>query len=46
MLLDWLGTMPDHRSQIFKWGHLQALLEQGYRLPGYTEDEVRLALAR
>jgi hypothetical protein len=46
MLLDWLGTMSDHRSRIFKWGHLQDLLEQGYRLPGYTEDEVRVALAR
>jgi hypothetical protein len=46
MMLDWLGTMPDHRSGLFKWGHLQDLLEQGHRLPGYSDDEVRLALAR
>ena len=46
MMLDWLGTMIDHRSQLFKWGHLQALLEQGFRLEGYSDDEIRLALAR
>lgn len=46
MMLDWLGTLEDHRSQMYKWGHLQALLERGYRLPNYDEDEVRLALAR
>lgn len=46
MMLDWLGTMPDHRSRLFKWGHLQALLEQGFRLEGYGAEEVRLALAR
>jgi hypothetical protein len=46
LMLDWLGTMTDHRSRLFKWGHLQGLLERGYRLPGYDEDEVRLALAR
>jgi hypothetical protein len=46
MMLDWLGNMPDHRSQLFKWGHLQALLEQGYLLEGYTSEEIHLALAR
>jgi hypothetical protein len=46
MMLEWLGTMPDHRSQIFKWGRLQELLEQGYRLPSFTDEEVSLALAR
>ena len=46
MMLDWLGTMPDHRSGFFKWGHLQELLEQGYSLDGYSSEEVRLALAR
>ena len=38
--------MPDHRSRLFKWGHLQELLEQGYRLEGYSLEEIRLALAR
>jgi len=46
MMLDWLGTMADHRSGYFKWGQFQGLLEQGYRLPGYDEVEVRRALAR
>jgi hypothetical protein len=46
LMLDWLGTMSNHRSRLFKWGHLQGLLEQGYRLPGYDELEIRLALAR
>ena len=46
MMLDWLGTMTDHRSGFFQWGHLQELLEQGYLLEGYTPDEIRLALAR
>lgn len=46
MMLDWLGAMPDHRSQLFKWGHLQGLLEQGYLLEGYNSEEIRLALAR
>lgn len=46
MMLDWLGTMSDHRSQLFKRGHLQALLEQGFRLEGYSAEEIRLALAR
>ena len=46
MLLDWLGTMPNHRAGFFKWGHLQELLEQGFQLQGYDEDDVLLALAR
>ena len=46
MMLDWLGTVPDHRSRLFKWGHLQELLEQGYRPVGYSSEDVRLALAR
>jgi len=28
MMLDWLGTMPQYRSELFKWGHLQALLSK------------------
>ncbi|MBI4491684.1 MAG: hypothetical protein HY690_02710 [Chloroflexi bacterium] len=46
MLLDWIATFPDHRSRLFKWGQLQELIEQGYRLPGYSEAEVQLALGR
>lgn len=44
-MLDWVGTQP-YRSRLFVWGQLQHLLEQGFRLPGYTEDKVRAALGR
>jgi hypothetical protein len=45
MMLDWVGDQ-EHRSRFFVWGKLQRLLEQGLRLPGYTEHEVHLALGR
>ena len=45
-MLDWIGLLPDHRSQLFQWGYLQEQIERGYRIPGYTEDDVRLALGR
>lgn len=45
MMLDWLGTRP-YASRLFRWGELQRLLEGGFRLPGYSEDEVRDALGR
>jgi hypothetical protein len=40
MLLDWLGTLDDYRSRLFQWNDLQRRLLDGFRLPGYTEDEV------
>ena len=43
MMLDWIATQP-HESRLFAWGHLQQLLERGFRLPGYSEDDVRDAL--
>lgn len=46
MLLDWLATMDEYRSQLFRWHKLQQLLIGGYRLEGYTEDDVRRALGR
>lgn len=46
MLLDWLATMDDYRSQLFRWGQLQQLLTGGFRLDGYGEDEVRRALGQ
>ena len=45
MMLDWLETQG-HRSKLVKWGTLQLLLTQGYRLPGYTEEEMRHALGQ
>ncbi len=46
MMLDWIGLEDEHRSRLFKWGQLQLLLTQGYRLPelGYSESDVRHAL--
>ncbi|MBI3978308.1 MAG: DUF5615 family PIN-like protein [Chloroflexi bacterium] len=46
MMLDWIGTLPASSSEFFTWGSLQEELEKGYRLPGYSEDDVRLALGR
>lgn len=45
MMLDWLG-IQSYTSRLFEWGRLQQLLERGFRLPGYSEDEVREALGR
>lgn len=45
MMLDWLGTQP-YASRLFEWGQLQQLLERGFCLPDYSEDEVREALGR
>ena len=46
MLLDWIATLPDYRSQLFRWHDLQYWLTQGNSLPGYSEAEVRLALGQ
>jgi hypothetical protein len=46
LLVDWIGTFDECGSRLFTWGMLQELLEQGFRLPGYTEQDVQLALGR
>ncbi len=46
MLLDWIMTFPEYRSALFTWGQLQRLMEGGFRLPGYSETEVRRALGQ
>lgn len=46
MMLDWIATFPDHRSRLFRWHDLQYQLTRGYRLPGYSEEEVRIALGQ
>ena len=43
MMLDWIATLPTHHSRLFKWAQLQHLLDQGYRIAGYSEAEIRLA---
>ncbi len=46
MLIDWVATFPDHRSQLFRWHDLQQRLIGGMRLPNYNEDDVRMALGQ
>ena len=46
MMLDWLQSLPDYRSQLFTWGQLQSLLERGQRLRGYSEEEHLMAVGR
>ena len=46
MLLDWIATLPDYRSRLFRWHELQQRLIAGERIAGYTEDDVRRALGR
>jgi hypothetical protein len=46
MMLDWIAGQGDHHSRLFEWGRLQLLLTQSFRLAGYTEDEVRIALGQ
>ena len=46
LMLDWIATLPDHRSQLFRWHDLQWWLTQGNRLSGYSEAEVRRALGQ
>ena len=46
MMLDWLGTLADYRSQLLRWGALQQMLIGGYRLLGYTDKDVALALGQ
>jgi hypothetical protein len=45
MLLDWLGVKPRAAPFLVKWGELQKLLEQNYRVNMmYSESEVRRVL--
>jgi hypothetical protein len=46
ILLDWIRAEGDLRSRLFTWGMLQEQIERGFRLPGYSEQDVRLALGR
>jgi len=46
MLIDWAASFPDYRSHLFRWHDLQQQLIGGMRLPGYDEDDVRMALGQ
>jgi predicted nuclease of predicted toxin-antitoxin system len=44
LMLDWLGTLDEHRSRMFQWNDLQGRLLSGLRLSGYSEDEINEAV--
>jgi hypothetical protein len=46
MMLDWIATLDSRRNSLFTWGVLQDLFDDGYRLPGYGEADVRFAIGR
>lgn len=47
LILSWIeATAPNPRSQLFAWSQLQNKLTQGYRIVGFTEDEIRIALGQ
>jgi predicted nuclease of predicted toxin-antitoxin system len=46
MMLDWITTLPVRHSRLFTWAQLQHLLDQGYRVAGYSDTEIDLAYGR
>ncbi len=46
MMLDWIATLDEYRNRLFTWGTLQDLLDRGYRVPGYTEEDIRSTTGR
>jgi hypothetical protein len=46
LMMEWVGTMSDHESRLLTWSELQQRLIHGYRLPDWSEQDVREALAR
>jgi len=44
MLVASAGALDSHRSRLFQWNDLQRLLLGGFRLPGYSEDEIQDAV--
>ena len=46
MLLDWISQRGTWQSQFFRWHDVQVWLDQGNRLPGYSEADVQTVLGR
>lgn len=44
LLVDWVSTFSEHRSQLFTWTDLQQQIIHGFRLPGWDEEVVRDAI--
>jgi Domain of unknown function (DUF5615) len=46
MMLDWIASLDDFHNRLFSWGTLQDLFDDGYDLPGYSDQDVRYAIGR
>lgn len=46
MLIDWADTFATTRNVLFRWTDLQTQLSSGYRLSGFSADEIDLAVGR
>ncbi len=46
MLLDWFAALDPETSRLVTWNDLQLRLHRGHRVPGYGDDEVRVALGQ
>ncbi len=46
MLIDWANTFATTRNVLFRWTDLQTQLYSGYRLSGFSADEIDLAVGR
>jgi hypothetical protein len=46
MLLDWRASLNEPRPEVLIWNDLQQVLISGLRIPGYSEEDVRLVLGR
>jgi hypothetical protein len=44
MLLDWMATSGPPEGRVVNWNDLQLSLHGGHRVPGFKEEDVRLAL--
>jgi hypothetical protein len=46
LMLDWLGTRDDYRSNLFQWNDLQQRLLAGFQMIGHTREEIDEAIGR
>ena len=44
LLLEWFGIVASEHSHLMVWNDLQQQLVRGYRVAGYGEEEIRIAL--
>jgi hypothetical protein len=46
MLLDWLAVLEPSPSRLVNWNDLQTRLHHGERVPGYDDEQIRVALGQ